>query len=266
MQDWDPALYNRFRRYRAAPVEWILQRLALQPDDVILDLGCGDGENTLELVRRVTEGHVTGLDSSPAMLARAASLYAALPAELGNRVNFVAGDFRTIEANQEYSVVFSNAALQWSRNHRDVLTRWFRALKPAGRMVVQVPANHHETAQMTLGALAGEAPWRDFIGGLETPSHSVEGPENYRAMLETIGFVGVDCYYHTFDHPMENPAAIVEFCRATALRPFLDGLPAERHAEFIEDFTQRLEDAYGTRAPLIFHFRRLFLWARRPDA
>jgi trans-aconitate 2-methyltransferase len=265
MPDWDPALYNRFQRYRAEPVEWILGRLALLPDDLILDLGCGDGENTAELARRVIAGHVTGLDSSPAMLARARALHATLPPQLQHRVNFVAGDFGKIEFEREFSVIFSNAALQWSQNHRDVLARWFRALKPTGRMVVQMPSNHLETAQTTLSALAAEPPWRDFIGALETPSHSVESPENYHAILETLGFVGVDCYYRTFDHPMESPAAIVEFCRATALRPFLEHLPAQRHAEFVEGFTRRLERAYGTRGPLIFHFRRLFLWARRPD-
>lgn len=266
MPDWDPDLYNRFQRYRAEPVAWIFERLAFKPDDVILDLGCGDGENTVELARRVPQGQVTGLDSSPAMLARASALHAKLPQELQNRVSFVAGDFGTITAEREYSILFSNAALQWSRDHREVLNRWFRALKPEGRMVVQVPSNHLETAQTTLGALAGEAPWCDSVGGLATPSHSVESPENYRAMLEAIGFVRVDCYYHTFEHQMENPAAIVEFSRATALRPFLERLEPERHEEFVAEYTRRLELAYGTRGPLIFHFRRLFLWASRPNA
>jgi trans-aconitate 2-methyltransferase len=79
-----------------------------------------------------------------------------------------------------------------------------------------------------------------------------------------IGFADVDCYYETFHHPMANPAAIVEFCRATAMRPFLDRIPGTRHAEFIATFTHRLEQAYGTSGALVFNFRRLFLWGRRP--
>ncbi|MGH7840989.1 MAG: methyltransferase domain-containing protein [Candidatus Binataceae bacterium] len=264
MADWDPALYHRFRRYRAEPVGWILARLPLQADDRVVDLGCGAGEHTIELARRVAHGHVTGLDSSPAMIARAMQLRAALAPELRDRVRFVAGDFRTIADDRAYSVVFSNAALQWAHHHRAVLTRWFRALTPGGRMAVQVPSNHEETAQATLGALAAEAAWRDLVGGLETPSHGVDSPENYRAMLAAIGFVAIDCYYLHFNHPMESPAAIVEFCRATALRPFLERLPADRQAEFIAAFTRRLEQAYGTCGPLNFPFRRLFLWARRP--
>jgi len=265
MSDWDPELYNRFRRYRAEPFELILTRLAVQPDDTIVDLGCGSGENTIELARRASRGQATGIDSSSAMIARAAALRDASEPELRRRLSFVEGDFRDFAGDREYSIVFSNAALQWSRNHREVLARWSRALRPGGRIVVQMPSNHEETAQATLTDLARDAAWRGFIGDLETPSHVVESPASYRAILMAIGLVEVDCHYHIFHHPMESPAAIVEFCRATALRPFLDRIPEARHAEFVAEFTRRLEQAYGTRGPLTFNFRRLFLWGRRAD-
>ena len=56
MTDWDPELYNRFRRYRAEPFEAILQRLELGAGERIVDLGCGSGENTVELARRGAHG------------------------------------------------------------------------------------------------------------------------------------------------------------------------------------------------------------------
>ncbi len=266
MADWDPELYRRFAKYRAEPFEHILKRLPLKPDDRIIDFGCGTGENTIELARRVEAGHVTGLDSSPAMIAKARELHAKLPSELRARLDFVEGNFETPIDDQRYSVVFSNAALQWAKDHRGVLARWFAALAPGGRMVVQMPSNHQETAQATLGALATDSRWNDLIGDLKTPSHLVGTPEEYAAMLTAIGFTGVDCYYEIFHHPMENPAAIVEFCRGTAMRPFLDRIPSARHAEFVSEFTQRLEQAYGTSGALIFNFRRIFLWGRRREA
>jgi len=266
MADWDPELYRRFAKYRAEPFEHILARLPLRPDDRIVDFGCGTGENTIALARGVTAGKATGLDSSVAMIAKARELHATLPSELRARINFVEGNFETPVADRACSVVFSNAALQWARDHRSVLMRWFAALVPGGRMVVQMPSNHQETAQVTLGALAADPKWRDLVGALQTPSHVVATPEEYRAMLTAIGFTEVHCYYETFHHPMESPAAIVEFCRATAMRPFLDRIPVARHAEFITEFTRRLEQAYGTSRALIFNFRRLFLWGRRPAA
>jgi trans-aconitate 2-methyltransferase len=264
MADWDPALYNRFQEYRAEPVTWIFERLPLAPADTVADFGCGTGEHTVEFARRVERGQALGIDSSPAMIAQADQFRASLEADLQARVHFVKGDFRVVTDEEAYSVIFSNAALQWAADHREVLQRWFRALRSGGRMVVQMPANHEETAQVTLGELAREAGWRGLLGGLQTPSSGVDRPDNYRAMLAELGFVEIDCYYRQFEHPMASPAAIVDFTRATTLRPFLDRLPRDRHAEFVGEFTRRLERAYGTNGPLILPFRRLFLWAQRP--
>jgi trans-aconitate 2-methyltransferase len=264
MTDWDPQLYNHFRGYRAEPFELILARLAPRPHDTVIDLGCGSGENTIELARRVSSGRAVGIDSSAAMIARADEVRATLEPVLRSRLSFVKADFTDLDATQ-YSIVFSNAALQWTSDHRAVLTRWMGALAPGGQLVVQMPANHHETAQTTLLELAQDPEWSAWIGDRRTPSHVVSSPAAYRSILEKLGLIHIDCYFHTFRHPMASPAAVVEFCRATALRPFLDRVPAARHVAFIATLTERLAEAYGTSGPLIFNFRRLFLWGRRPS-
>lgn len=273
MSDWDPELYNRFRSYRTEPFEAIMARL--EPGGAgkriverIVDLGCGTGESTVEIARRFAGGATVGTDSSPAMIDRALKLREGLELALRERLSFVLGDIREFNAlgehSREYSMIFSNAALQWLTEHRAVFTRCFQALVPGGRLVVQVPANDHETAQATLGAMAQEEPWRARLGGVRSPSSTVAAPEVYHWMLGEIGFDSIDCYYHTFRHPMGSPAEIVEWCRATVLRRYLELLDADERAPFIEALTARLERAYGTRGPLIFNFRRLFIWARRP--
>ncbi|HXZ88289.1 MAG TPA: methyltransferase domain-containing protein [Candidatus Binataceae bacterium] len=266
MADWDPELYNRFQHYRAEPVEMILARLRIGPAERIADLGCGSGENTVDLARRSAGGSATGIDSSPAMIDRALKLRATLAPDLASRVSFVLGDLRNFSADGEYTIVFSNAAMQWVGGHREVLRACFRALRPGGQLVVQMPANEGETAQVTIQAMASEAPWNATLGAVKTPSNrNVSGPEVYRTMLEEVGFVEVDCHYHTFRHPMQSPAEVIEFYRATGLRPFLEGLVPDQRGPFIAELTRRLQRAYGTRGALTFNFRRLFLWARRPS-
>lgn len=266
MADWDPELYNRFQHYRAEPVEMILARLQIGPAERIADLGCGSGENTIELSRRTAGGSATGIDSSPAMIDRALKLRATLAPDLASRVSFEIGDFRRFSADREYTIVFSNAAMQWVGGHREVLSACFRALRPRGQLVVQMPANERETAQVTIQAMASEAPWSAALGAVKTPSNrNVSGPEVYRTMLDEIGFVEVDCHYHTFRHPMQSPAEVIEFYSATGLRPFLEALDPNQRGLFTAELTRRLESAYGTRGALTFDFRRLFLWARRPS-
>lgn len=266
MRDWDPELYNKFRSYRAEPFEAIMARL--EPGGAaerIVDLGCGTGEHTVEIARRFAAGGFTvGIDSSPAMIDRALKLHEGLEPALRERLSFVLGDIREFNARREYSMIFSNAALQWLSEHRGVFSRCFEALLPGGRLVVQMPANDHETAQVTLDAMAHEEPWRVALAGVKPPSSTVGAPEAYTRMLGEIGFDGIDCYYHMFHHPMDSPAEIVEWCRATVLRRYLDLLDAAAREPFVEALTARLERAYGTRGPLSFNFRRLFIWARRP--
>jgi len=264
MADWDPELYHRFRGYRAEPVERIFARLTLDGAHNIVDLGCGTGEHTVEFARRAPAATALGIDSSAAMIERAMTLRDSLDVELKARVAFELGDFRDFAADREYDIVFSNAAFQWVSDHRAILAQCHSALRPGGSLAVQMPANDRETAQLTIHALANESRWRDLIGGIRTPSdRSVQSPDDYHAMLSAIGFVDLDCHYHTFRHPMGSPAEVVEWSRATVLRPYLDALPADRHGALIDELTRRLELAYGTRSPLTFEFRRLFLFARR---
>ncbi|MGH7931794.1 MAG: methyltransferase domain-containing protein, partial [Candidatus Binataceae bacterium] len=259
MADWDPELYNRFRRYRAEPVEAIFARLALGPDERIVDLGCGSGENTVELARRSRHGFATGIDSSPAMIERAGKLRDGLDPALGARLAFTLGDFRDLDAERKYTVVFSNAAIQWVRDHRSVFAACRRALRPGGTLAVQMSANEEETAQATIVALAGEEPWRALVGEIRTPSRTVGAPGAYAEMLREIGFDAIDCDYHTFRHPMESPTEIVVWCRGTALRPFLERLPSARQEIFVDLLIRRLEREYATSGPLMFNFRRLFI-------
>lgn len=264
MADWDPELYNRFRRYRAEPFELILMRLEFGRGEKIVDLGCGTGENTVELARRSAGGTVVGIDSSPAMIERALELREGLDSEIRGRLRFELADIRELGVRSRYSMVFSNAAIHWIADHRDVFARCYEALEPGGRLVVQMPANDQETAQATISAMAGEEPWRKTLAGIRPPSVTVATPQAYARMLAEIGFVDVISYYHTFRHPMSSAAEIVEWSRATALSGYLAALQPDARERFTAALTARLERAYGGSGPLIFNFRRLFIWARRP--
>jgi trans-aconitate 2-methyltransferase len=266
MTDWDPQLYNRFRRYRAEPFLEILGRLELGREERIVDLGCGSGENTVELARRTPRGRVLGIDASPAMIEAAKALCEALERAVRERLEFVLGNIRDFRASAEYSVVFSNAALQWVPDHRAIFASCLEALAPGGRMAAQIPANEGETTRLVLDRLVGERPWSAMLGGLREAFPAVAPAEDYRRMLSAIGFVEVDCCYRTFEHPMRSPGEIVEFYRSTGLRPFMQALSPERHDAFLAEFARRLADAYGTGGALIFPFRRLFIWGKRAGA
>jgi trans-aconitate 2-methyltransferase len=263
VSDWDPELYNRFRRYRAEPVEHILSRLKLGDDEKIVDLGCGSGENALELARRSARGTALGVDGSPAMVEAARKVIDGEPEGLKWRVSFELMNVAEFRAERAYSLIFSNATFQWIPDHKKLFEACFEALRPGGTIVVQMPANETETAKMEIGRLARALPWSTMLGGRDRAFHE-EPPEFYAAMLKQIGYDRIDCYHLTFHHPMDRTADVVQWYRSTGLRPFLDKLPNSRHDEFLGKVTERLIAAYGTAGPMTFDFKRLFIWGRRP--
>src|SRR4030081_2462615 len=128
MADWNPELYNRFRRYREEPFLAILERLKLRGDESIVDLGCGSGENTVELARRALRGRAVGIDSSAAMIDAANKVLDGVEPDVRRRLRFMLGDISQFNAANEYGLVFSNAALQWVPGHREIFRQIFDAL------------------------------------------------------------------------------------------------------------------------------------------
>jgi len=55
-----------------------LERLALLGNEIVLDVGCGDGRITAEIARRVPAGRAVGIDASPSMIAACVENHGAL--------------------------------------------------------------------------------------------------------------------------------------------------------------------------------------------
>src|SRR5688500_15862848 len=123
---WDPKQYHKFQAERSAPFFDLLALVEIRPNLKVVDLGCGTGELTRRLAATLPNSDVTGLDSSVQMLdaARAAS-----QSSLGLR--FVQGD--QAQLTGEWDLIFSNAALQWSEKHTELIPYLYQRLTPGGQ-------------------------------------------------------------------------------------------------------------------------------------
>ena len=122
-QTWNPDDYARNARFVARLGEPLIDLLAPQPGERVLDLGCGDGALTEKLA--AAGCIVVGVDGSPAQVA------AAQARGLDARV----ADGHALPFDNEFHAVFSNAALHWMRDPDQVIAGVARALKPGGRFV-----------------------------------------------------------------------------------------------------------------------------------
>jgi len=117
---------------RALGVANHLRYAEIGPGDVVLDLGCGAGIDTILAARRA--GRVIGLDFLPEMLERTRA--AALEAGLDN-VETVAGEIEAIPlADDSVDHVISNGVINLSARKARVLAECARVLRPGGRLTV----------------------------------------------------------------------------------------------------------------------------------
>jgi|SRR5947209_6114514 len=196
--NWDPAAYARNARFVSDLGAGALDWLSPRPGELILDLGCGDGELTAKIAESGAE--VIGVDSSAAMVeaTRARGLEAVV----------MPGEALTFEA--DFNAVFSNAALHWMRDIDAVLDGVARALLPGGRFVGEFGAHGNVAAIMVaLHTVLGrrgqkiESPWYyptadEFRTSLEKHGFAVDRievfgrptalPTGMEGWLETFGF------------------------------------------------------------------------------
>ena len=252
---WDPQQYQRFADERARPFVDLLARVAATAPRHVVDLGCGPGTTTALLAERWPDALVEGIDSSPEMIAAAAS---------GPRLSFRVGDVASWQPGAGIDVIVSNATLQWVPAHRTLVARWAAALPAGGWLAFQVPGNFDAPSHTLLRAVASSPRWAGALDGVLRHADAVATPAEYAALLLDAG-LEVDAWETTYLHVLSGPDPVLQWIRGTALRPVIDALPADEYAAFEAELAARLRDAYpSTGHHTLFPFRRIFAVAHRP--
>lgn len=258
MADWNPSLYTRFEDERTRPAAELLARVPLAAPRGAVDLGCGPGNSTALIARRYPEAALLGVDTSEAMLA---SARLRLPG-----VAFAAGDAAVWTPERAPDLIYANAALQWVPDHASLLPRLFGLLAPGGVLAVQMPDNLDEPSHRLMREVAADGPWSAGIG-----DPAVAGrvgrmlPVGRYYDLLAPAAAGLDLWHTTYQHPMADAGAIVDWLSATGLRPFVEPLPPDLKAGFLAAYARAIDGAYPARADgrRLLAFPRLFIVARK---
>ncbi|HZB88799.1 MAG TPA: class I SAM-dependent methyltransferase [Terracidiphilus sp.] len=174
-QDWNPQAYGKNGAFVHGLAGGVVDWLAAQPGERILDLGCGDGQLSERLA--ASGARIQGVDASPQMVAAA-------------RARGVAAEHGSAEAlpftDAAFDAVFSNAALHWVRGQDAMLGEVHRVLKPGGRFVAEM-GGHGNIAAIQVALIAVLT--RHGYGELENGVNYYPAAEAYTRRLELHAFV-----------------------------------------------------------------------------
>lgn len=248
---WNAALYQSSHGFVWEYGRDLLQLLAAQRGERILDLGCGTGQLTGEIARMGAE--VTGADNSPDMIAQARHNFP--------EIRFEVADARSLTFHEEFDAVFSNAALHWVPDPNAAAASIARALKPGGRFVAELGGKGNNAAVL-------EAAFRALTdlgvpeGARQTPWYFPSVGE-YTPVLERHGLEVT--FAALFDRPtrLEGGAqGLADWITMFGAR-LTTALDPARLPEFVRLFEQYAEPRLFRDGAWIVDYRRLRIAARR---
>ena len=248
---WNPEQYHKFQAERSAPFYDLLALVEIHSNLKVVDLGCGTGELTRELADRLPDSRVTGLDSSPQMLKKAVLVQRpGLIFELGDQASRM----------ENWDLIFSNAALQWSKNHPDLIPRLFNHLNPGGQIAVQVPSNHDHISHKIYRETADEDRFKSVLDGFQRYA-PVLAIDQYAQILYDCGAEQIVVFEKVFAHLLEDADAVVDWISGTALVPYFERL-GDHKDTFVESIRSKMRAAMPG-SPVFYPFRRIFFSARK---
>lgn len=250
---WDPDRYHQFQKERSAPFDDLLDLVHVRPGLDVIDLGCGSGELTRRLADHLPHSNVLGLDSSAEMLEKSA-------AHARPGLRFTRGQIE--DADGEWDLVFSNAAVQWVDDHAALAPRLLRMLRPGGQLVVQMPSNHHHPTHQLIVQLAQEEPFHTALRGWVRRS-PVLPIEAYAELLYRHGGSQLVVIEKVYAHVLQDADALADWTSGTALVPYFERLGPSLTDRFMERYRSELRQRFP-QTPVFYPFKRILFSARRP--
>ncbi|AHF99775.1 methyltransferase type 11 [Halostagnicola larsenii XH-48] len=239
---WDPDAYDGSHSFVSEYGEDLLEWLDPEPDERVLDVGCGTGQLTAKIAARGAE--VIGIDQSEAMIDRARSSH--------SNCSFIRADATEFDPDEPFDAVFSNAALHWISEQDAVLESIRNALRSGGRFVAELGGA--DNVRMITYALETELRERGYEAAKPWYFPSIG---EYAPRLEAHGFEVRSA--RMFDRPteLENGEEGLSNWLELFGEEFFESVPADERDAIVAAVEDELRPTLFRDGSWIADYRRL---------
>jgi len=183
-QKLDAEYYNNNARWQYKTAARLLEAIELKGNELVLDIGSGDGEVTKEIGQKVPNGHVYGIDIAPKMID-----FATKHKKTVRNVSYQLLSAEDLASDRQYNLITSFSAFYWIRNQNKALKQVYKSLKPGGQIFFMV--------------FPKESPyWKPFISAISSTNfkeyassgqhHNFWSLTKYKKKLEALGFQSIE--------------------------------------------------------------------------
>jgi len=130
-----PTIYVISNPFKIIEYFEIIKNLYFSKNDIVLDIGCGGGIQTLCIAKKIN--NVIGIDINERMLQNAIILSSNLKQRLSIEINFNSGTKICFKDNV-FDKIFSLCVIEHIKNFNEVFNEAYRILKPNGTFIFSV--------------------------------------------------------------------------------------------------------------------------------
>ncbi len=207
----------------AGPVSADLLRAAeLQPDDRVLDVGCGTGLIARRAAATVGDrGSVAGIDVSADMIEVAESLAVGD----GAPIEWHQGDAASLPfPDGSFDVVLCQMSLMFVEDRQAAMSEMHRVLAQGGRVLISTPGSIQPTFELMEQAIVEHI--SPDLAGFVRMVFSMDDPAVHDELLREAGFDEVESTTYTATLDLPSPAEFLwQYINLTPMGPFVADAP-----------------------------------------
>jgi len=228
---WNAKEYSQFSSEQEKWARTTIEKLKLNKGENVLDVGCGDARVTAEIAKQVYLGSVIGVDSSQSMVDLAGKRFSG---SNYSNLSFMCVDARKLNFGNQFDVVTSNAVLHWIDDHISVLKGIYKALKPGGRVILQMGGKGNAAEIISVAEeVLNKHDWKKYFNEFKFPYYFFSVVE-YEKFISQSGFSSAKIELIDKDMQHNGEEKLAGWIRTTWL-PYTQRVPENLREDFIKE-------------------------------
>ncbi len=189
---WNANLYDQSHSFVSKYGNSLIELLEPKEGESILDLGCGTGDLSRKLFELGV--NVIGVDKSENMIVQARNKFP--------EIEFDVQDATTLEYQNMFDAVFSNATLHWVNPPKKALECIYISLKTGGRFVAEFGGKGN--VQIITSEIIKEIKNEGFQFHLDNYPWYYPSIGEYTSLMESVGFRVTFANHYDRPTPLEG--------------------------------------------------------------
>ena len=241
--------------------EILFDLLNIQPNDNVLDLGCGTGHIS-KLIKEKTKGKIVAVDPSEGMIKKAQEKF------FNQGISFRVCSTEQLDYQNEFDIIFCNSAFQWFVNPTEAVKACHNSLRINGKMAIQAPAknNYCPNFLRAINEVKNDKYTQEVFSYFNSPWFFRNTAKEYAELFESVGF---KVEKSTIDevvtqHTVEEAYKIFESGAAAGYlnQNYYSTQLSQKYIESFRDIVRRsFEDQADKTGQVRLTFNRIYLLA-----